>query len=261
MTIWKHEMRQGRLSLIIWAASISLLMGMCVLIFPEMSSDMDDVGAMFSNMGGFSAAFGMDKINFGSFVGFFAIECGNILGLGGAFYAALTGITALAKEEKEHTAEFLLTHPISRIQVVVEKLLAVFTQILILNLVAIGVTAACSVVIEEEIPIRIMALLFTAYFFMQLEIAEICFGISAFLRQGGLGIGLGAAAMFYFMNIIANLTDKLKFIKYITPFGYCDGADIIAEEALSAGYLAVGVVLGVLGIVCGFYRYIKKDIA
>ncbi|MER2128192.1 ABC transporter permease subunit [Solibacillus sp.] len=37
-----------------------------------------------------------------------------MLGLGGGFFAALLGISALADEEKNRTAEFLLTHPISR---------------------------------------------------------------------------------------------------------------------------------------------------
>jgi ABC-2 type transport system permease protein len=53
-------------------------------------------------------SFGMDKLNFGEFMGYFGIECGNVLGLGGALFAALAGISALAKEEKDRTAEFLL---------------------------------------------------------------------------------------------------------------------------------------------------------
>lgn len=67
---------------------------------------MDEIGAVFAQMGGFSQAFGMDRLNFGEFLGFFSIECGNMLGLGGAFFAALCGISALSKEEREHTAEF-----------------------------------------------------------------------------------------------------------------------------------------------------------
>ena len=50
---------------------------------------MDSVSDMFSSMGSFTAAFGMDKISFGNVMGFYGIECGNILGLGGAFFAGL----------------------------------------------------------------------------------------------------------------------------------------------------------------------------
>ena len=60
---------------------------------------------MFASMGSFTEAFGMDKISFGTLTGFYAVECGNILGLGGAFFSALCGVSILAKEEKDHTAE------------------------------------------------------------------------------------------------------------------------------------------------------------
>ena len=261
MTVFKHELRQGRSSLIIWTAAISFMLGVCIVIYPEMSTQMGDISAMFADMGSFSQAFGMDRINFGEFLGFFGVECGNVLGLGGAFFAALLGISALAKEEKEHTAEFLLTHPVSRTRVITEKLSAVIAQIVILNLAVIAVTALSVLIIGEEADIKTFALLFLSFFLMQLEVAAVTFGISAFLRRGSLGIGLGLAAVFYFMNIVANLIDETKFLKYITPFGYTESADIIADGALNGGYLAVGMALAAIGVILAFWKYGRKDIS
>lgn len=260
MTVFKHELRQGRSALIIWTASISFMLGVCIVIYPEMSTQMGDISAMFADMGSFSQALGMDRINFGEFLGFFGVECGNVLGLGGAFFAALLGISALAKEEKEHTAEFLLTHPVSRTRVITEKLSAVIAQIVILNLAVIAVTALSVLIIGEEADIKTFALLFLSFFLMQLEVAAVTFGISAFLRRGNLGIGLGLAAVFYFMNIVANLIDETKFLKYITPFGYTESADIIADGALNGGYLAVGMALAAIGVILAFWKYGRKDI-
>ena len=261
MTVFKHELRQGRSALIIWTASISFMLGVCIVIYPEMSTQMGDISAMFADMGSFSQALGMDRINFGEFLGFFGVECGNVLGLGGAFFAALLGISALAKEEKEHTAEFLLTHPVSRTRVITEKLSAVIAQIVILNLAVIAVTALSVLIIGEEADIKTFALLFLSFFLMQLEVAAVTFGISAFLRRGSLGIGLGLAAVFYFMNIVANLIDETKFLKYITPFGYTESADIIADGALNGGYLAVGMALAAIGVILAFWKYGRKDIS
>lgn len=261
MTIFKHELRQGKNSLLIWTAAICFMLGICILIYPEMGSQMGEMSAMFADMGSFSQAFGMDRINFGEFIGFFGVECGNILGLGGAFFAALLGISSLAKEENEHTAEFLLSHPISRAKIIREKLLAVTIQIVILNVTAIGVTALSILAIGEEIPLKTLSLLFLAYFLMQLEAACITFGISAFLRHGSPGIGLGLAAVFYFLNIIANLTKEAEFIKYITPFGYTEGSDIITDECINASYLAVGIVLAAASVLLAFWHYQEKDIA
>ena len=195
MTIFFHELKRGKISLLIWSLAIAFMLGVCVLIYPEMKTQMGDISAMFADMGSFSAAFGMDKINFGSFIGYFGVECGNVLGLGGAFFASILGISALAKEEKEHTAEFLLTHPVARERVVTEKLLAVYAQVIILNLVSVLVTALSVVIVGESVDVKVLTMLFLAYFLMQIEISSVTFGISAFIKGNGLGLGLGIAVL------------------------------------------------------------------
>ena len=72
--------------------------------YPSFAGSMEDVSALFAGMGDFSAAFGLDKLAFGSIMGFYGTECGNILGMGGAFFAALTGMALLAGEEGGRTA-------------------------------------------------------------------------------------------------------------------------------------------------------------
>lgn len=260
MTIIKHELRQGRMSLIIWTGAIAFLIAVCIFLFPEMKGEMNEVGDMFSSMGSFTAAFGMDKLNFGTLEGFYSVECGNILGLGGAFFAALCGIAVLAKEEKEHTAEFLLTHPVSRNRIITEKLCAVILQIVIINLIVLGLAALSMLAIKEEVPWKDILLLHFAYFLLQLELAGICFGISAFLRRSSLGIGLGIAAVMYFLNIIANISERAEFLKYITPFGYTEGADIMLEGSLDGKLVLIGMAFGVIGVIVAYWRYGRKDI-
>ncbi len=261
MTLMKHELKQGRKSLMIWTVAIGFLLAVCVFMFPEMKGEMDGVSDMFASMGSFTEAFGMDRINFGSLMGFYAVECGNILGLGGAFFAALCGVSILAKEEKEHTAEFLLTHPVSRVHIVAQKLLAVMIQIIVMNVLVCVLSIASIALIGETISWKELLLLHLAFLFLQIEIAGICFGISAFLRRGGLGIGLGIAAVMYFLNLIANISDSAKFLKYITPFGYTEGADIVSNASLDTGLVLLGMLYCVIGVVVAFMKYCKKDIA
>lgn len=176
------------------------------------------------------------------------------------FFAALLGITALAKEEKEHTAEFLLSHPVSRTAVVAGKLGAVLFQLFVLDLTAALVSLLSMAMIRETLPASTLALLFLAYFLMQVETAAITFGISAFLRRGGMGLGLGLAALFYFLNLISNLLEETRFLKYFTPFGYAEGADILADHSIRAEYLAAGMALSLTGVFLAFWQYRKKDI-
>ncbi|MCH5273195.1 MAG: ABC transporter permease subunit [Lachnospiraceae bacterium] len=261
MRIVKHELHQGKVSFLIWSASIGFLLAVCVFLFPEMKGEMDGISDMFASMGSFTAAFGMDKLNFGTLIGYYTIECGNILGLGGAFYAALCAVGILSKEEKERTAEFLLTHPVSRVRIITEKLIAVLIQITAINLIVYAISVGSMAAIGETIPWAEINLLHLAYYILQIELACICFGISAFMRKGSVGTGLGIAAVMYFLNLIANITEAAEFLKYITPFGYCDGADIVANGSINTKYLPIGVILTVVGIAAAFFRYTKKDIA
>lgn len=261
MTIFRHEIKRNRLALIIWSGAIAFLLAVSVLIYPEMSNQMGEINDLFANMGSYSAAFGMDQLNFGEFGGYFGIECGNTLGLGGAFFAAIIGISALAKEEKERTADFLLSHPISRVRIILEKYLAMLAQIILLNVVVYTVVSLAVLIIGEKPDIKPLALLLFAYLILQFEIATISFAISAFLKGNGLGIGLGIAFVFYFANILSNLTEEAKFLKYITPYGYSDGAYIITNSAIEWKYMAVGLGITVICAVLAFLKYSKKDIA
>lgn len=260
MTLIKHELRQSRISFLIWTASIGGLLVICVFLFPEMKGQMEDVGDLFSSMGAFTSAFGMDSLNFGTLIGFYAVECGNILGLGGAFFAALCAVGILSKEEKDRTAEFLLTHPVSRRHIITEKLSAVFIQILVMNLIIYMLSVGSILAVGEEVPWKELHLLHLAYFFLQMELAGICFGISAFVKKGSAGIGLGIAAMMYFLNLVANITEAAEFLKYITPFGYAEGADIVESGRLDGKMLIIGLAFGAVGIAVAYLKYGRKDI-
>lgn len=158
----------------------------------------------------------MDRLNFGTLLGYYAIECGNVLGLGGAFYAALTAASALS----------------------------------------IGSIAA----IGEPVPWKELGLLHLAYYLLQLELAGILFGVSAALRRGGAAVGLGVAAGFYALNLIGNLTDSAAFLKWLTPYGYCDGASIVNDATLDWPKLAVGAAFCAAGILIARLHYPRKDI-
>ena len=75
-----------------------------------------------------------------------------------------------------------------------------------------------------------------------------------------MGIGLGLASVFYFLNIVANISDKVDFLRYITPFAYAEGTDIVTSGKLETGILALGLVYGGAGILTAYWQYNRKDI-
>ena len=260
MTILKKELRAGAVSFLLWSAVVGGLMSMCVAMYPSMSGSMEDLSAMFANMGGFSAAFGLDKLGFGTIMGFYGTECGNILGLGGAFFAALTAMGLLAGEEGGHTAEFLLTHPVGRIRIAAEKLAALAAMILGLNLLCLACGAGTIWAIGEEADWGDLLRYHGALLVMQLEIGSICFGLSSLLRRGGLGRGMGLAAGLYFLGLAVNLDAGLEWLRFVTPYYYADAARIFSGQSITAP-LITGCIVCTACAGFGLWRYGRKDIA
>lgn len=261
MTIYCHEIKQNQKNLWIWTGAVCAMTIICMMLYPQMREQADSVSQMFSQMGGFSSAFGMNQLNIGDALGFFAIECGNVLAIGGVMFAALLGIGMLAKEENLHTAEFLLTHPISRRRVIAEKLAAIYTLLFVFYLANLVTTGISFAVVGETIPWKELFLVHLANLILGLEVSSICFAISAFLKSASAGAGIGIGLLFYFLNLYGNIADKAEWVKYITPFSYADAAGIVSEGALNQKMMLVGMVYLIVGVFLAFFRYTKKDIS
>jgi len=260
MTIFWKELRTGAVSLLVWSAVIGGLMAVCVGLYPSMEGSMGDMSALFADMGEFSTAFGLDKLQFGTLMGFYGTECGNILGLGGAFYAALTAMGLLAGEEGGRTAEFLLTHPVSRARAAGEKLAALTVMVLILNLICFACGASGILLIGGEADWGDLLRYHGALLLMQLEVGWLCFGLSAALRRNGFGLAMGLAAGLYFLGLLINMDVSMEPLRFVTPYYYADAARIFAGES-QPGPILTGCAWGLLAAGLGIWRYGRKDIA
>jgi ABC-2 type transport system permease protein len=123
------------------------------------------------------------------------------------------------------------------------------------------VTVICIFAIGEQVQAGTLALLFLAALILQLEIAAITFGLSSLMRRGAIGVGLGLALGCYFMNLMANLSEEMKFLKFITPYGYADSAQIASEGSIQIKYLAIGLAVMAASIALAYKKYTSKDIA
>lgn len=258
--IFAHEMRRARVSCAVWAASIAAMVAVCLFIYPDMAKQMGSISKLFAGMGMFTKAFGLDSIDFASPMGFYGIECGNILGICGALFAAFTGAGALSREETGRTAEFLLTHPVSRARVAAGKLMACIAQTAIVNAAAALVALGCFAAIGESIDFSVFCQLHGAMLMAQIEIACLCFAVSAAAKRAAIGAGIGIMAVMYFLGIISNISESAAFARYITPFAYADAARII-----SGGPDAVKILLGaaysLAAAAFGAVYFMKKDIS
>ena len=222
MTLYRHEMKMNLKSLIIWTLCVGGMCFGCILLYTSLEDSLQEIADAYANMGAMSTALGMDKMSLATLTGFYATEIAMMHGLGGAMFAAILGTGMLSKEEAGHTSEFLNVFPIGRGQIVIEKYLALLSNILWFNLVC--------------------ALLYVLGFVM-------------------MGAGLGLVILLFAADMMCRIIPAIENVKYLTPFYYSNGADIFTNGEIDGGMLAIGIGMLCAAFVAAFLKYGKKDLA
>lgn len=261
LVLLKHELKQSYKSLIIWSLSVGLMGMFCICLYSSMTEDMAALSESFSNMGAFSDAFGMSTLGIGTIAGYFATEVGVVHSLGSAMYAAVTATTILSKEEDGHTGEFLYSMPISRVKIVLAKLISVFLMISVFTVVATVFYLCGFAYIDAHPEWNLFAKFMILQFVMNLEIMFICTAISAFVKRNISGAGLGVALLLYAYDLIGRVASEMKDYLVIGPFGYCNATDIFAKVETPSMAYVLGVIIMIFAVILTFVKYIKKDLA
>ncbi len=261
MTLYIHEMKMNLKSLIIWTLCVGGLCFGCILLYTSLEDSLQGIADAYSNMGAMSTALGMDKMSLATLTGFYATEVAMMHGLGGAMFAAILGTAMLSKEEEGHTSEFLNVFPIGRSRIIIEKFVALISNILLFNLICTIMYILGFIMMGEELMWKEMLLFHLAQFLMQAEIGTVCFLISAFSRKNMMGAGLGIAILLFAADMMCRIIPAIENVKYITPFYYSNGADIFTSGKIDGVMLGIGIGIMVAAFTVAFIRYGKKDLA
>lgn len=259
--IFFHELRSNIKMLLIWTLCIAGFDFIMLLMYPSLQESMADLAASADKLGAFGTAFGMDQLNIGQPLGFYGTYIGVMLALCGAMFAAILGAGILSKEEGGHTVEYLYTLPYSRIHVVIQKVLAVFALILIFEVVNLLLGILGLEIIDAEVPMIKILIYHIGQTLLHLEVAAIGILISACNKKVNIGIGLGVALLFYFMDMMARIFEQLKGFQYITPFYYTNAVDVLNQGKFDPVLLIIGIVITIASMVAAGFVYNRRDLA
>ncbi len=260
MSIFLHEWKRGWKSFLIWTLSLAAVVFMMVVIYPEFEEMMAGLDDLIAGMGAFGDAFGLELLSFSDPIAYYGLEVGNTLGIGGAMFAAILGIGMLAKEEGSHTAEFLLTLPATRFNIALQKFLAMLSQIVLFNLASFGAGVLAFAMIGENLDVPLMITYHLALLLMMLVIGILTFGLSGFLHNRSMGLGIGIALLFYILNIVSNLIEAAEVLRYGTPFAFAEASRVISEGVIEWPYVLTTFAFALLVLAVGTRYFTRKDI-
>lgn len=262
--IFKREFMKNIKSLIIWSTVLGGLILVMLSVFPQFAENQNAMKQMLEAYpDAMKKMFGMDKLDFGTILGYYGVEIYVMTTLIGSIYAAILASNIVAKETSEKTIEFLLSKPVLRREIITQKVLAVATNVVLLNVIIVILSVIGFQFSKDvEVPMKTFALLCAATTMLHMTFAAVSFLLSSIMRKTRniVSISMGIVFIQYFFHIMSGVSDKLESFKHISLFSYVDSANIIINDVFELKYVLIMTTIIILSILCSFMIYQKKDI-
>ncbi len=261
--VFLKTLRDQRRSLIWWCIGLTALTWLTVLFYPSVR-DVPDFNELYEQMpealakmfaGEFSDLTSPEGF-LNSQLFFFVVPIIFLV------FAIARGSGAIAGEEERGTLDLLLSNPLTRSQVLVQKFAAMLVAVLALGFViwlgmAIGV-----VVVDMEISLMRLAEATLSAALLAAVFGALALAAGSATGKRGLSIGVASAigVAAYFLNALAPLVDVLEPLTRLSPFYYYIGADPLTNglNLLHAAVLT-GLTLALLAV--ALVTFERRDLA
>jgi ABC-2 type transport system permease protein len=262
-TIFRHEWRARLKSVLIWSLGVAVLIAFFFALFPvfaDQAALMNEFLAKYPAE--LRAAFGMNNMDLATVLGFYSFLL-MFVQICLAIQAANYGFGLVSVEENELTADFLLSKPVSREQVMTSKLLAAIASLLITDLVIWAVSFVSIVLFREgrAYDPGVLILLFISMVIFQLFFLGVGLIISLLVKRVrsvtpyALGLGFGMYVLSAFSGIFKDIA-----LEYITPFKHLDAAAIVKNAGFNMPLVLLNIAVTILAIALSYWRYTRRDI-
>ncbi|MEW6182340.1 MAG: ABC transporter permease subunit [Bacillota bacterium] len=260
--IFLKTLRDYRYALLWWGAGLFLICLWIVLLYPSVR-DMHELNRLLEGAPStLIKAFTGDISDMTSPTGYlnsqlfffmlpllFIIFC---IGFGGY---------AVAGEEERGTMELLLSNPVPRRRVVIEKYAAMVLCAVILSFLTVVGIASGKNTAELNLAIGQIAAATVACALLGLFFGALALGVGCIRGSHSLSIGIASAAAVasYFLNALAPLVQYLKPYRKLSPFYYYTGGDPLAN-GLSPGNTMVLIVLAAALVFVSIFFLERRDL-
>lgn len=263
MNLYLRELKSYWKAMTFWSLGIIFMVGAGIGKYSAFtSSGSMNLNELFQSMPkALFAIFGLAGIPLDTFGGFYGMIYAYVA-IMGAVFAVMIGSGILAKEERDKTAEFLMVKPITRTRILIIKLLAALTLVLIF----VGVTYSLSFVtiaqvspddrINGELALMMLALFLVMVFYLSVSVC-----LAAFLKEAKKSSQLALLVMLgsYLINVAMGIVDNLEFLRILVPFQYFRVTDLL-DLRLDPNYLVLTLAVSALAIGLSLVLYPKRDL-
>lgn len=177
-------------------------------------------------------------------------------------YAIGRGADAIAGEEERRTMDLLLSVPVGRGRVVLEKFAAMVVGVGLLGLILLILLELCAKLFDMNIGFENLAAATLGSALLGLVFGAVALAVSASVGKKGLAVATAAAlaTAAFFINSIARVVDALKTYQKLSPFHWYLSHSPLENGFDLPGYgLLIAAVVILLAI--SVTRFERRDVA
>lgn len=260
----KKELKTNLKSFIAWMLVLVLMFLFVYVLYPFIINE-ENVESMNEMMKAFPEevlkALNMDVASISTAYGWFKSEGFMFIMIIIGLYASILGGTIVLKEENDKTIEYLGFLPITRKKLLMNKIIVsliyIFSLVIgfmLFNLVGLAISG--------DLDYKEFILLSISPLFVALPLFGLSLFISMFLHKTSkiIAISLGIVFLFYLLNMLGEISENVKFIKYLSLYTLADTRGIIENGVMSVWCIIISILISSIFITSSFFLYNKKEL-
>lgn len=262
--MFRREMKVNFKSFIIWLLIVMGIFSIVFLIYPSII-DSDNIKMMDELLKIFPEevlkAFNMDISSLDSAYGWLKSEGFVFILLIVGCYAGILGSNILLKEENDKTIEYLNSLPVRRSDIVVQKVLAGLTYI-ILMVGLIGIFNFIGLSLSGDFNQEQYLFLSITPLFSSVVIYFICMFFSTFTHKTKkmIGISLGIVFISYMLHMLSTIADSVSFLRYFSVFTLSDIRNVITSTSIDPIMVVSSIGISGLFFILTMMHYNRKEL-
>ena len=263
MNMFKREIKQKLISALIWSSAIIGIMVLFMSVFSAFSSSSDVIDMVMENYPKeLLQAFGMSGVDLGSVVGYFTMSM-LFMQITLAVQASIYGFSSLSEEERDRTADFLLTRPVTRTRVYFSKTLASIGALILTWVITWGSTFATIELFRagKEYEPQVIIKMMSVIILFQLFFMAVGMLVSMLVKKirSVLPYAMGLSFGMYLISSMGSIIGE-ETLGYITPFKYFEPNVLINEGKYDPLMIVICCAVIVISMTASYFLYIKRNI-
>jgi ABC-2 type transport system permease protein len=259
------EMRKNTVSLLLWMFAITLLISVTMSVYPTFVENQSKVLGMMSLVPKGALQFkGISNFtDMLSVLGFYSVNNVIYMMVLGSIFSIVLASNILLKEEYNKTAEYLLTRPLSRVNIFFSKMAVLYIYIFLLNLVtALAGFVSMELIKNSSFSVRAFLILSLYTLLLNLLFGAIGLFMSTLVKRPKpiTTFSIGLVLFFYFIFTLSKITESVAKIGYLSPFKYVNTEAFNPAYKLGFWHLMYFAGISLLLTTISYRLYCRKDI-